>query len=394
MYKGITKIILILLFNFILGATPFQIRGCLNCPGSPIEEKISVIYYYEESNVECIKTIKLLQTLASHYGELEIKMENIKDSTTRDQLLYLFSIYRKSQEVKIPTVFIGNQLFLVGYEEIRKGLFKDVIPSLEREYPKTFRGEIKKIFISLRIFILNFSESFLIPTIIMAGLIDSINPCAISILIFLISFMGRIQGLRENLLPIGGSFILGSFLAYFAIGLGVLKFVNSQFIIRIYNFLYIIFGLLTIILGILSILDAYYAKRYEIDKIKLQLPMKIKKLSHYFIRQISYKSILLTSSFTFLIGFLMSLLEFPCSGQIYIPTITLIGNPLNKNDSLLLLALYNLMFTLPLILIVLVSSCYLSSSKIANFISKNLFRIKILTALLLFALGTYMLLLV
>lgn len=396
MYKAITKVILILTLSITLGFTYFQIKGCLNCPGSPIEERISIIYFYEEGNPECIKTIKLLQILTSYYGELEVKIEDVKKPNTRDWLLYLTKIYRGSQEIKVPTVFVGNQLFLVGYEEIYKGLIGEVIPSLEKDYserPTELKRKIQKTFMTLRLSITNFSESFLTPTIIMAGLIDGINPCAISMLIFLISFIARIQNLHRKIFPIGWSFISGSFLAYFVIGLGILKFTANQAIVRIYNLLYLIFGSLAIILGIISIADAYRVKKHEIDKIKLQLPIKIKKLTHYFIRQIPYTSILLTLFSAFLIGFLMSLLEFPCSGQVYVPTITLIGNPLNKISSLLLLVLYNLMFVLPLILIVLISSYYLSSLKIANFISRNLFKIKILTALLFFTLGIYMLLL-
>jgi cytochrome c biogenesis protein CcdA len=375
---------------FLLGVTYFQIKGCLNCPGSPVEAKIPVSYYYERGNPECIRATKLLQILSSNYGELEIKMEDIDKPEVKDWLAYLNNTYRGSSKIEVPAVFVGEQLFLVGYKEIYKGLLEEVIPQIENEYPRNFKRVLLKILRRLKISMVTFSGSMLATTVITAGLVDGINPCAISLLIFLISFLGRFQNAQKRILSMGISFILGSFLTYFMIGLGILKLVTTPLFVTIYNFVYIVFGILAILLGILSIVDAYYAKRTQIRKMKLQLPMGIKKVSHYFVRNIPNTNIIVG----FLLGILMALFEFPCSGQVYLPTITLIGNPLSGGKQLLLLSIYNFMFVLPLILIVLASTYYLTSSEISSFISRNLFKVKILTALLFFILGTYMLFLV
>jgi len=387
MYKtSVLKIFLICFSIFLLGATYFQIKGCLNCPGSPVEEKIPVSYYYEKGNPECIKITKLLQILSSNYGELGITMEDIDNPGVKDWLVYLNKIYKGSSKIEVPAVFVGGQLFLVGYKEIYKGL-EDVISQLEGEYPKDFRRTLLKIFRRLKIFIITSSGSILITTVITAGLVDGINPCAISLLIFLISSLGKIQDVKRRILSMGMSFILGSFLAYFIIGLGILKFVTSPLFVSVYNFVYIAFGVLAILFGILSIVDAYYARMSQIRKMKLQLPMGIKKFSHYFVRNISKTNIIVG----FLLGILMSLFEFPCSGQVYLPTITLIGNPLSGSKQFLFLVIYNFMFVLPMILVVLASTYYFSSLEISSFVSRNLFKVKILTALLFFVLGSYML---
>jgi len=391
MYKASTlKFFLICFSIFLLGVTYFQIKGCLNCPGSPVEEKIPVSYYYEKGNPECIKTTKLLQILSSNYGELGIKMEDIDSPGVKDWLVYLNKIYKGSSKVEVPAVFVGGQLFLVGYKEIYKGLLEEVIPQIENEYPKGFKESLLKIFRKLKISLITSSGSMLATTVITAGLVDGINPCAISLLIFLISFLGKFQNAQRRILSMGISFISGSFLTYFMIGLGILKLVTTPLFITVYNFVYIVFGVLAILFGILSIIDAYYARRAQIRKMKLQLPMGIKKISHYFVRNIPKTNIIVG----FLLGILMALFEFPCSGQVYLPTITLIGNPLSGSKQLLLLGIYNLMFVLPLILIVLASTYYFTSSEISSFVSRNLFKAKILTALLFFILGAYMLFLI
>src|SRR3989344_2820796 len=62
----------------------------------------------------------------------------------------------------------------------------------------------------------------LLPLVAVSALIDSINPCAFSILLLTIAFLVSIGKLRSKILAIGGVYILGVFLAYMAIGLGLL----------------------------------------------------------------------------------------------------------------------------------------------------------------------------
>ena len=56
--------------------------------------------------------------------------------------------------------------------------------------------------------------------VFLAGLLDGINPCAFTTLIFLISYL-RLLGRRgREVLKIGFSFTLAVFVSYFLIGLG------------------------------------------------------------------------------------------------------------------------------------------------------------------------------
>src|SRR3990167_4850737 len=64
------------------------------------------------------------------------------------------------------------------------------------------------------------SGKLFLPLVVVAALIDSINPCAFSILLVTIAFLFSVGKLRRNILAIGGVYILGIFLAYLLIGLG------------------------------------------------------------------------------------------------------------------------------------------------------------------------------
>src|SRR3989337_2067354 len=64
---------------------------------------------------------------------------------------------------------------------------------------------------------------WLLPLVAVAALIDSINPCAFSILILTIAFLFSLGKLRSSVLVIGSAYILGIFLVYMLIGLGILQ---------------------------------------------------------------------------------------------------------------------------------------------------------------------------
>src|SRR3989344_8944127 len=65
--------------------------------------------------------------------------------------------------------------------------------------------------------------SWLLPLVAVAALLDSINPCAFSILLLTIAILFSLGKLREKVLLIGFSYIFGLFLVYMLIGLGLLQ---------------------------------------------------------------------------------------------------------------------------------------------------------------------------
>jgi len=60
---------------------------------------------------------------------------------------------------------------------------------------------------------------WLLPLVGVAALIDSINPCAFSILLLTIAFLMSIGKVRSSVLAIGSAYILGIFVVYLVIGL-------------------------------------------------------------------------------------------------------------------------------------------------------------------------------
>src|SRR5512147_2734826 len=70
-----------------------------------------------------------------------------------------------------------------------------------------------------------------LPAVVVAGLVDGINPCAFTVLLLFITAMtaslgageGNVRSIRARLLGMGSVYIAAVFLTYLALGVGLLK---------------------------------------------------------------------------------------------------------------------------------------------------------------------------
>lgn len=227
-------------------------------------------------------------------------------------------------------------------------------------------------------------------TVLGAGLIDGINPCAIATLIFFLSFLFYIKSSRRQIIWIGISFISGTFAAYLLIGVGLLQLARigavTPLIARI---IYPLFALLTLVFAGLSFYDYHQMKQQRFQKVQLQLPPRIKSWIHQLIRSRYFFSAL--PLYGFLTGFVVALLEFVCTGQVYMPTIVyLISRPDQRLGGLVYLIAYNLCFILPLLVTFLIVNLTLTAEPIQQFAARHLKLTKILLAVFFLLLAAYL----
>lgn len=239
--------------------------------------------------------------------------------------------------------------------------------------------------------------SFGVLTVMGAGLIDGFNPCAFTVLVFFISFLTFAGYKKRELSILGITFILAVFAAYILIGLGLFKFIRS---LELFGFLsriiYLSIAGLAIILGIYSLYDWYiYNKTKDPQRIKLRLPDFIKRRTQKIIQDSSRdknKTMIELIITVFSSGFLVSLLESICTGQTYVPTIAyVVKEPSLRASALGYLALYNLMFILPLAVILIAALKGVNSETFSKIARSHLGTIKLLTAGLFFLLGALLL---
>lgn len=234
-------------------------------------------------------------------------------------------------------------------------------------------------------------KSFTFWGITAAGIVDGINPCAIATMIFLISFLATGKRRKSEILAIGLAFTLSVFLTYLLLGLGAFKALT---LLKQYYFVSeIVRWSAVIAAGIISLLSFYDAISYKItgktEAIKLQLPKSLKKRIHTVISGNLKSGSLITGAF--ITGFLVTLLEAVCTGQVYLPTIVLMTKEQEfKLLGWIYLVYYNLLFVLPLLIVMVLAYYGLKWDKLAKHTQNNLSLIKVLLGIVMGALALFL----
>ena len=182
---------------------------------------------------------------------------------------------------------------------------------------------------------------WLLPLIISASLIDSINPCAFSVLILTIAFLFSIGKLRSKIIQIGGFYIFGIFTIYILIGLGILQALH---IFNTPHFMAKLGASLLIILGGINIINDLFPA--------FPLKLRIPHFAHHRMAELMEKGSVPTA---FILGALVGLCEFPCTGGPYLMVLGLLHDKITYLKGLIYLLIYNIVFISPLVIILLLA---------------------------------------
>lgn len=216
--------------------------------------------------------------------------------------------------------------------------------------------------------------------VFLSGLLDGVNPCAFTVIILLLSYMTLNFRKKSEILVAGLFYITAVFVTYFLVGLGFFEFIKrlEQFSLFQMIFKHLISAFLAI-LAVISLFDAIQCAMGKKEKMILKLPAVLQKTIRENIRsEMKNYKIFLSSV---LLGFLVSMLELACTGQVYLPIVGYMvrSTPLK---GLPLLLLYNIGFIIPLALVFFLVYKNISSKKIGDFFSSHLIVVKILFCLL------------
>ena len=188
--------------------------------------------------------------------------------------------------------------------------------------------------------------------VMLAGLVDSFNPCAISTLVFFVSILA-LAGFRKRLiLSAGACFCAGSFLAYIAIGFGLFRFLHAfSGLPYIRMALELGMGGALLVMAAFSIYDAWrYHRTGNPASVTLRLPIRLKKYMNDLMTRLPKSRHALPAAF--LIGASVTALEAVCTGQVYVPTLVLvIKSGVSTLQGLAYLLLYNIMFIAPMVIV-------------------------------------------
>ena len=236
-------------------------------------------------------------------------------------------------------------------------------------------------------------NTFTFWAIVLAAAADSVNPCAIATMIFLVSFLATQKRRRSEILAAGLAFTGAVFITYFGLGLGAFRLIT-----HLDKYYWVSRGItwaavgLAGVVGILSLGDALrFKKSGDVKKIRLQLPKSVKLRIHKIITNNMTGSRLIIGSFV--TGFLVTLLEAICTGQVYLPTIILMtrsGDGELRLIGWLYLTMYNFIFVLPLLTVMVAAYYGMTWNRLAKITQNNLTLLKILLGVTMLGLALYL----
>jgi cytochrome c biogenesis protein CcdA len=330
-----------------------------------------VIYVFYKDNCNyCDKLINhIIPSAFSTTGKYYPMIAKQLDNTKNFKQFFLV----KGNTTALPLILLSGQT-LAGEKEINENNLRLLLnQKLSQKYIRKIKREKPKNILK-------------VTPIVLAALIDGINPCAFGALIILFAYLSIRRKKKLDFVLSVVFYTLAVFITYLLIGLGLFNFLSRlmyfnwiQISIRYFT------ALIAFIFAFVSLYDAYCIYKGNNKNILLQLPNYLKDKIRVSIRENTKSGKVILSSI--ILGFLVSIFEFNCTGQVYLPTIVYLIKTTNSLHGYLWLVFYNIIFILPLIICALLIYFGLTHQKLVKQLEKSFLWLKLGLAIAFFTLG-------
>jgi cytochrome c biogenesis protein CcdA len=356
--------------------------GSASEAGASTRGSLELRYYYAPGCRSCEDFLSsTIPGLESRYGvAARVERRDILDSAAYEEIAAFASSIGDSIRA-MPVLRVGG-ILLQGDKEIEErlpGIFVAVwsggagpaLPAAPSAAPAPAAPSI---------------EGISVLAVAAAGLADGINPCAFTTLLFLLSSLALAGKGRREVLAIGLVFSLGVFLTYLGAGLGLFAALRAASSVALVSAIlrWALVAVLSV-LAVLSLVDYAKIKAGKPGEMLLQLPNAIKLRIHASIRVRAKTAALAGSSLV--LGFLVSIFEFACTGQVYLPTLAYLARGPGGAGAAALLVLYNLCFVAPLLVVFGAAYFGVGSKRITSLFQRRMGATKIALALVFAALA-------
>lgn len=346
-------------------------------------QNTTCVYYFHGNGCPACAAIEPhITEIKARYSNLELHEFEVYDN--RDNAYFLLDFYKAygvpENNWKIPAVFT-EEFYLIGVRPIRDHLEPYILEHLNigSTCPSLNKTNGSGI-------IQNGGTSpmepvnlwTLIGTATGAAFADSINPCAIAVLIILLTAI--LMKAKKRFFLTGFAFISSIYIAYFLFGLGLFSALQ---VTGLSYWFYQIIGWLAVGLGLFNLKDYFWHGKVFVMEIPRSWRPTLGKILKGITNPVG----------AFLMGFLVCLFELPCTGGPYFFTIGLLAEHTTQSLAIPILLYYNLIFVFPLILITLIIGKGLKTAEQAKkWKEKNMRLLHLVTGLILLGLGSVILL--
>ena len=369
-------------------------------PSKALAQEVANVYYNEACS-DCITYIKEMEPLLNKYGITA----NLKDYINRPE--YRKELSKENKDYQVPiqlqdslTMFLKTNLVIEGHVPVKivERILSDYSNLPKHKLIVLYQPEMHsnaKVLtlyvsgndpekISVNEDIVNIisgkplkedknylNRDMLVPLII-GAISNSLHPCAIAVLLLLLTFLYAMKKKKKDIIGMGLAYVLGIFIVYFLIGLGLLKAIslsNEPF------FVAKLASLVLIVLGLINIKDYFFPNL----PIHLRVPDFTKGAIQNFMEKASVPT-------AFIVGALVGLCAFPCTGGIYTVIISTLAATRSAQFVFYLL-LYNFIFVVPLLLVVIASSNKKLLERVEDMEMKSSRKLHLITGILMVLIG-------
>ena len=371
------------------------------------ENLVNLYLFYSNTCSHCEAEMKLLDELQEDYDNLRIYKYEISEDKN-SLLLSKVSEMFNTNVTGVPFTIIGEKTFFGYSEENSKKKFVGTIEYysshgyvdkvgeyLGNELP-TY--EINNNDITVDEYIKDYGEyNFNIPIIgtvstkdltlpliaIIMGFIDGVNPCAMWVLLFLISMLIGMHD-RKKMFILGGAFLLTSALIYFFI---MLAWLNIAVLVTKITIIRLVIAIIALLGGLYNLYSVYKTKENGCNvttkKDRKKILERIKKFT-------SEKSLMLSVIGVIALAISVNLIELACSAGLPVMFTQILAiNNLTKVEYLCYIILYIVFFLIDDFIIFLLA---ITSMKVSGISAKYGKVSKIIGAIFLIIIGVLLIL--
>jgi len=349
-----------------------------------------MIFFYSTGCHACNLASPVLDEIESEYNII-IYMCDLHEAGNVQLLYYYLDLYDvpSNKWGYTPTSFIGNS-YIIGYTpDFGDNIVSKIFDCYNGECVCPFNQSVAEYYNASPFPAVSNATGFIgsqttpsnidlnIPTIVSAALIDSINPCAFAVMIFLLTYLIN-MGNKKRVLIIGFSYIFAVFASYFLAGFGLFLTIQA---VHISNIIYYVSAILAILAGLINVKDFFwYGKGFT-----LRIPARFKPSINKWAKEATIPAAIV-------LGFLVSMFELPCTGGVYLAILGLLSKSVSQASAVVLLLLYNIIFILPLIVLMFLVYFGYSAKGLESWRLKKRNYMKLFSGIFMILLGIVMLL--
>lgn len=362
------------------------------------QDKVKLYFFYGDGCPHCAKEELFLDELELKYPELETERYETWYHKENADLFVKLSEACDSKAMGVPTTFIDDKI-IVGFDN-KEGKGAEITKAIERCIEETCDDPMHKLtghgpeceieeekqdsLVDVPVLGKVDPKKISLPLFTIAvGFLDGFNPCAMWVLCFLLTLLIHAKS-RKKILIIGSIFVIASGIVYF---LFMAAWLNFFLLIGYVNILRIIIAVIAVVMGLINIKDFFFFKK----GVSLTIPEKFKPNLFKKMRELVYAQALPAMIIgTIVLAFTANTFELLCTAgfpAIYTRILTL--NNLSSFTYYTYLILYNIIYVIPLAVIVTVFAFTMGAHK---FTDKQGRILKLIGGLLMLILGLLLIL--